>query len=436
MGAPTPTWPTLARSGSEPVVTGFDAAGVDVTGLDIAGLDAGACLTLMITITRRRAALDATMIHAQARFADLRAETDTDGPGRAGEFTACEIAAALDLSPSTATTQLDLAVTATRRLPATLTALAAGTLDLRRVRAVVEATGVLSDAHTAAVEERILTRGGRGSHALFRQALRRAVLAVDPAGAAHRHAQRRRERAVRIQPVEDGMAELWALLPAADAQAAYQRIDALARHAATPGDARSADERRADVLTDLLLGRLHDDPPVRVEVGVVIPLPTLLGLTDAPGELVGYGPIPAGLARELAAQASWRRLLTDPVDGSVVEVGRRRFPSPGLARHVRARDRTCRFPGCGKAARACDLDHVRAYGEGGATAAGNLVAVCRGHHHRLKHRGGWTVTRTATGVVEWTSPQQRVYRTEPEPYPAPDADPAPAPKPESGPPPF
>ncbi|WP_239311928.1 HNH endonuclease signature motif containing protein [Frankia sp. Cj3] len=407
------------------------ATALDLDGVDIEGLDASTCLTLMATITRQRAALDAVMLRTQGRFAHLRPET---GPQRPfGEFAPDEVAAELNLSYNAAATQLALAHAVTHRLPATLAALAAGILDLGRVRAVADATEPLSDAHAAAVEARVLAHGGRASHAAFRQALRRAVLAIDPDGATQRHELQRRGRRVGLQPLEEGMAELSAFLAAPDAQAAYQRIDALARRAGDAQDVRSMDERRADVLTDILLGRHRDDDPVRVEVGVLIPLGTLAGLADTPGELAGYGPIPAGLARDLAANATWRRLLTDPVDGHVVDVGRRRFPSPALARQIRARDWVCRFPGCRTPATICDLDHVRAYTEGGSTEAANLLTLCR-HHHRLKHDGTWTVEVTETGTATWTSPELRVYQTEPEPHPEPPPTPQPDPEPE--PPPF
>ncbi|SBW28709.1 HNH endonuclease [Candidatus Protofrankia californiensis] len=238
--------------------------------------------------------------------------------------------------------------------------------------------------------------------------------ACDADGAHRRQAQRRRERQVHISPVEDGMAELWALLPAADAQAVYQRLDTLARRAATPDDPRGMDARRADALVDVLLGRDHG-ADVPVEIGVLVPVTTLAGVADSPGELAGYGPIPAATARQLAENATWRRILTDPVDGRVVDVGRR-FPSPGL---VRARDRTCRFPGCRKPARSCDLDHVRPYAKGGPTSEGNLIVACR-RHHRAKHDGGWRMEQATGAVVAWTAPTGRVYRTVPEPWEEPD----------------
>ena len=54
------------------------------------------------------------------------------------------------------------------------------------------------------------------------------------------------------------------------------------------------------------------------------------------------------------------------------------------------RDETCRFPLCRRRAEACDLDHVKAWEEGGSTSASNLAHLCR-MHHRLKHAGSWSV---------------------------------------------
>src|SRR6185437_958283 len=51
----------------------------------------------------------------------------------------------------------------------------------------------------------------------------------------------------------------------------------------------------------------------RTVVNIVIDLPTLLGLADNPARLDGYGDIPAGLARRIAADATWRRMITDPI---------------------------------------------------------------------------------------------------------------------------
>jgi hypothetical protein len=86
-------------------------------------------------------------------------------------------------------------------------------------------------------------------------------------------------------------------------------------------------------------------------------------------------------------------------------------PSARLARHVRARDRRCRFPGCTVAAVFCDLDHVRPWPAGPTTAA-NLVCLCR-RHHRVKQRPGWHAVLAPDATLTWTDPTGRVPTTHP-----------------------
>jgi Domain of unknown function (DUF222) len=145
-------------------------------------------------------------------------------------------------------------------------------------------------------------------------ATRRAVLRIDPDGAEQRRKHRVRDRAVILDPREDGTAELAAVnLDAADAVAAYQRLDGYAR-AMSPHDGRSMDRRRADALIDLILGRTgaHLSTTPVAQVQVTVAASTLVGLDEHPGELAGYGPITAHTARQLAAEGVWRRILTDP----------------------------------------------------------------------------------------------------------------------------
>ncbi|WP_242504468.1 DUF222 domain-containing protein [Promicromonospora panici] len=59
--------------------------------------------------------------------------------------------------------------------------------------------------------------------------------------------------------------------------------------------------------------------PTRPVIRVTIPASTLLGLNDAPGDLAGYGPIPAETAAAIAQDATWQRLLTDPVTGILTD---------------------------------------------------------------------------------------------------------------------
>ena len=82
-------------------------------------------------------------------------------------------------------------------------------------------------------------------------------------------------------------------------------------------------------------------------VHVIIPYSTLTGADDHPGELAGYGPIPADLAREIAADAVWKRLLIDPESGTVLDHGRSTYrPPTALAEFVRARDGPAGSPIC------------------------------------------------------------------------------------------
>jgi hypothetical protein len=147
-------------------------------------------------------------------------------------------------------------------------------------------------------------------------------------------------------------------------------------------------------------------------VHVTVPAATALGIGEEPGELAGHGPVPASMARRLAGAGPWRKVSTDPVSGVVVEVGRGAYaPSAALADLVRARDGTCRFPGCRQPARRCDLDHVVRWPEG-PTDAANLAALCR-HHHRLKHQTQWTVRAGPGGDLLWTTPTGHRYVTSP-----------------------
>ncbi|MFZ5852441.1 MAG: hypothetical protein ACOYY2_13755, partial [Actinomycetota bacterium] len=147
--------------------------------------------------------------------------------------------------------------------------------------------------------------------------------------------------------------------------------------------------------------------PPRVSVQLRVDLATLLGLAEDPGHLVGYGPIPAALARELAADGAWRRFVTDPLTGRLLDRGWRVYRPPrALAEFIRARDRTCVFPHCNRAAAGCDLDHGVPWPHG-PTDRANLASLCR-QHHRLKTHGGWRLRVDEQGY-RWTSPLGRVY---------------------------
>jgi hypothetical protein len=146
---------------------------------------------------------------------------------------------------------------------------------------------------------------------------------------------------------------------------------------------------------------------------VVVPFGTLLGTEDTPGHVPGQGPIPADVTRRLAADSTWRRILTDPDTGTTLDLGAERYtPSDRLAEFIRTRDQTCRFPGCRRRAERCDLDHSIAFAIGRRTVRINLSSLCR-RHHRVKHLPGWTCTQDPDGTLTFATPHVRSYRTRP-----------------------
>ena len=123
-------------------------------------------------------------IAARAAARDEQAGVDADGrPAQVPASAAAEVALELTMSPYSAAAWADLAVELTGRLAATGAALAAGVIDVPRARLIAEATTLLSQDHARAVEARVLPAAAGQTTGMLRAALRRAVLAIDPAGA-------------------------------------------------------------------------------------------------------------------------------------------------------------------------------------------------------------------------------------------------------------
>jgi uncharacterized protein DUF222 len=341
-----------------------------------------------------------------------------------------EVSARLRVSHREADTRVEFAQELTGHRRATFDALHAGRVDVRRARMLVDGVGVLGDAAATGVEARLLPDAGEHTPASFRRRVERAVAAADPAGFEDRHARAAEDRQVRCRPEPDGMGSLWALLPAADAAMINTVLDAAADAAKHdhPDDARSHAQRRADALAHMAwaawqaghLGcpgcrwRLARAQGRRVEIGVLVPYATLIGLSEAPGEIDGFGPIPASVARRLAAAGTWRRLLTDPATGRVLDYGNTRYrPPQDLIDHVIARDRTCRGIGCDRPARSCQIDHTIPYPDG-PTAEGNTGPFCD-RQHLFKTHGGWQVRQPIPGQFVWRTLTGHTYNKLPDP---------------------
>ncbi|MCM3883874.1 HNH endonuclease signature motif containing protein [Frankia sp. R82] len=419
----------------------------EIDGCRIADMAPGRCLDVDSEIARVIAKWQAVRLLVRAQFArgrpvepdgraaesykrkkarGLEGKNQSDGSERNyAEFAGDELSLAAKVSAVEGSKQLALAERSVRRMPCAVIALGAGVLDLGRLEAIDHLTVNLTDSQVGEVVGPVLDNGGgRPTHKAFRTAIHRRIAKIDPDGVERRRKKAAEARDVALTAESDGMGRLSAMLPADRALAAFKRIDAIARGMGRQGEGCGIGQRRADVLYDLLMG--CDKGHVSVEMQVIVPFETLMGLADRPGEVPGFGPIPAGIVHEMAAdpRCTWRRILASREKGQVLDVGDRRFPSAPLARYVRARNTTCVFPTCDMPATICDLDHTRAHSHGGRTQSSNLGPKCR-RHHRLKHMAdrvpvgvsnGWTLGQPESGHFVWTTPEDRVYHVYPEKY--------------------
>ena len=152
------------------------------------------------------------------------------------------------------------------------------------------------------------------------------------------------------------------------------------------------------------IGRTWQPITIVPQVHLTVPVMTLLGQSNEPGYLRGYGPIDAETARRLTAQApSLYRVLVDPGTQTIVQVGQEHYAvPPALRRFLQLRDERCRFPGCDRSADLCDIDHTIPWAWDGETNAENLAHLCRSHH--LLQERGWGAELQDDGTMIWTSP--------------------------------
>jgi hypothetical protein len=205
-------------------------------------------------------------------------------------------------------------------------------------------------------------------------------------------------------------------------------------------------------------GTVH--PPPTGTINLTMPLRTWLGFSGSPGEVAGFGPLSGADCRRLgevmaaSPRTRWCLTLTDrhgrPVAHGCTRPGRGLPGPPGgntaawvagvplewletggcthqresggyrppmsLQHLIRVRQQRCAFPGCGRPAARCDLDHTVPYDLGGRTCECNLAPLCR-RHHRTKQAHGWWLEQPCPGVLTWTTPSGRQYRVGPTRYP-------------------
>jgi hypothetical protein len=304
-------------------------------------------------------------------------------------------------------------------VPEVWEALSAGLIDLRRARVLVSGTSHLPVGTAREVVAKVIGRVCRLTTGQIAAVLRRQCVEADPDEAVSRYRQAHDERRVIMEPTVEGTAHLLGLdLPPDRVEAILGRIGLLARSLKTGDETRSMDQLRADVFLDLLEGNQLGEATRRGVVDIHVDLQTLAGLAETPGELAGYGPVIADIARQIAERqhgSEWRWTLTDPDTGLPVDSGiTRRRPSVGQRRQVQTNNPTCVFPGCRMPAVSCDLDHRIPWAEGGPTRVDHLVPLCR-HDHRIRHQTGWQHQPLPGGDHHWTSPLGHQYATSGQP---------------------
>ncbi len=369
-----------------------------------------------------------------------------------------EIATALRMSGSTAQGRIDVARTLTQYLPGATAALAIGDISPAHANIIARESAQLIRQGVAPevlklIEDEAIAHAEFHTPAQVANKVRSCIAMFAPEQFEAAAVEEKSTRKVSYYPSANGMATIVAFLPAPDAQTIMLAIDRLANktngvakeklraYQAQAGHRMRAnasvepesnlkndagnrfnltdfsadlmdpmDAHRADAITaiaamfletseDLVMS--HGRP---VTVNLTIDLPTLLGLAENPGQLSGYGAIPASVARELAADGKWRKFITDPTTGNLLDFGRESYiPPQALRDFLLARDRTCRFPGCRRSGIKGEIDHAIPWEEGGETSPKNLGLLCK-RHHQLKTHGGWKLESFEDGSCEWTSP--------------------------------
>jgi hypothetical protein len=391
-------------------------------------VDDGERIRAIGAMERAKAALCAAQARVSVAFdaSQRQAQRDAGLPSaKVGTGIAEQVALARQESPAWGSRHLGLAKALVHELPHTLSAVTSGQLSEWRAILIAQATAVLLVADRAEVDRRLAGRLAGLSDKQVRAAALAAAYELDPRSVVDRAAYAVTQRRVTMRPAPDTMAYLTALLPAAQAVAVFAALHAAAGSARSAGDTRTSDQVKADTLVERVTGQSTADA-VSVEIGLVMSDATLIAGGSTPAHLVGYGPIPAAHARQIAAgpqdsglaetrARAWvRRLYLDPATQvmTTADATRRRFPEH-LRQLVVARDQWCRTPWCGAPIR--HIDHARAFFLGGPTSLANAQGLCERCNH-AKESLGWATevdTSGAAPLVTTTTPTGARHTTSP-----------------------
>lgn len=350
-----------------------------------------------------------------------------------------EVASALRMSVGNAQVRIDVARTIATSLPHTYEALKYGEISPEHARFIAQdLSGAIRAGFNPSELEKIeLAVISFAENHTPRQVSNRARYLIaqhDPEVFAEKVSEELQHRRVEFFEEQNGMMEIHIFVNSVEGQAIKLAIEAAVRKSdvsatenlpiigATPIEvARGIDQRRADAVVEMATHFLsaidgeYEPQGIKTTVNVTVDLDTLVGLQNNPAKLDDGTVIPPFIVRELARDAKWRRFVTEPLTGELLDLGRETYvPNQALRNFIISRDRTCRFPGCRQPARIGDIDHVQSWDTGGETKPENLVALCR-RHHVLKTHNNWKLELDSDGACMWTSPAGKIYRVKPPP---------------------
>ena len=325
---------------------------------------------------RRIEGIEALLAAQKARGLVALAGTDSSDSMR-DRHVAMEVAQVRRVGEGAASSAIATARALHVEFPQFLAALTAGEVSEWHCRILVAETAHVTDAQTlAALQARLLPKAVRRTPSEFRREVRRAVADLDAAREAERHALARADRYVSCTPLPDGMGHLgivsdWPTISAMHAagprrgprpsarRAVARRLPVAGTTTRSPPRAARTRSPPASSAAQQADGSMVLDPTdVPVSLTLVMDLDTLRGEADRHALLDGE-PIPAEVARDYADAASlWRRAVTDPVTGHLLDYGREQYLPATLRDYVLARDH-CRVPGCTtRAVSRLEMDHA------------------------------------------------------------------------------
>ncbi len=383
---------------------------------DGSGLSEAELVNHLTAMEQLKSGIAAAQARVTATLAGQRTQAEADAgipADRRRRGLGHEVGLARQESPVRGRQHLELALVLVRELPHTLAALTRGEISEWAATLIARETAVLSRADRAQVDTELADQLiGAGDKKIA--GLARAIgYRLDPGSAIRRVRGAESNRRVGLRPAPDTMANLTGFLPVAQGVACYAALRHEADSLRAAGDSRSRGQIMADTLVERVTGQATADA-VPVEVGMVMTDSTLLAGDQTPAHLVGYGPIPAPVARQIvrAADQVWlRRLFTSPEDGSLVAMDSRKRFFDGQLRHlIVLRDQICRTIWCDAPIR--HADHIVSVADGGATTADDGQGLCEACNY-AKEAAGW-LTRRLPGErhpVETVTPTGHSYQS-------------------------